>query len=450
MLFTLWEDFLKSVAAKKKENPVIHSILNQLQPTELTDNKIVLSCDNDGVRFFIQKRIPEIERHLFQFLNKKVAIEIVVVAKKRKVSAPLLQFEPSPEDIFKKSGINIKYSFENFAVSSTNQVAYAAAQAVSHKLAKAYNPLFLYGGVGVGKTHLAQAVGRSLLERSSSKKVVFCPGDQFTNELIEAIRDKTTPKFRRKYRHLDLLIVDDIQFIAGKNTMQEEFFHTFNAIVSSGGQIILTSDRSPDQIKKLEDRLRSRFSGGLIVDIQPPGFELRTAIIMLKARDKNIEIGIESAQAIADQITDSRGLEGAILSLYAKTLNNGEVINLDTVEEFFKLKNSHQNSEGELKKITADQIFKAVCAFYNLRPTHLKSPSRAESVALPRQVAMFLLRQGLKLKLEEIAFLLKRKDHTTILHGVEKINRLMIKNEDFRKEVDRIRSLLGLSTMSPQ
>ena len=181
------------------------------------------------------------EREVSLHFKKNLLVEFVIAPpKKKKIESPLLSFEPRPEDLYTKSGLNHKYSFDNFAVSSTNQVAYAAATAVVNNLGSAYNPLFLYGGVGVGKTHLAQATAKKILEKDSSKKIYFCPGDNFTNEMIESIREKTTQRFRRKYRYLNLLIVDDIQFIAGKEAVQEEFFHTFNSIASSGGQIILT------------------------------------------------------------------------------------------------------------------------------------------------------------------------------------------------------------------
>lgn len=433
MLSSFWSGFLRFVEKNGKENPIIYSLLRQLQPVEMGETRLTLACQNPGFVFFLQKKVPLIEGFLFDHLHKKMRIEIVVKAKNKKQEPPLLRFEPTIEDVFRKSGLNGKYSFDNFAVSSSNQVAYAAAQAVSDALGKAYNPLVLYGGVGVGKTHLAQAIAQKVLTRKPNKKVLFSPGDLFTNELIEAIRGKTTPAFRRKYRNLNLLVIDDVQFIAGKNTVQEEFFHTFNAIVSSGGQVVLTSDKSPHEIKKLEDRLRSRFSGGLIVDIQSPDFELRSAILLIKAREKNIEIDLEVAKLIAEQIEDSRSLEGTLLSLYAKTLSNGGRVNLDAVEDFFV-----RTTERKSRRISPQDIIKTVCNYYNVRRSQLKSPSRVETISLPRQIAMYLLRKELGLKFEQIAFLLKRKDHTTILHGFEKIKNLLVRNDVFKKEVDRI------------
>lgn len=442
-LSSFWDEFLKKIENYTDKNSVLYSILKQTKPQELKEDKIIIGCNSFGIKKFLEPKTKEIEEKIKLIFKKKIAVEFVIIEQtKRQVTTPLLSFEPSTDDLFLRAGLNKKYSFENFAVSSTNQVAYAAAQAVVKNPGLAYNPLFLYGGVGVGKTHLAQAVARAILEKDKNKKIYFCPGDNFTNELIESIREKTTQKFRKKYRSLNLLIIDDIQFIAGKIHVQEEFFHTFNSIISSGGQIILTSDRPPEEIKNLEDRLRSRFSGGLIVDIQPPDFELRSAILLIKAREKNINLDIEAAKIIAEKITDSRALEGTLLSIYAKILGKKEVIDLEVVEDYF----SNKNNSQKVKKITPTDIIKTVANYYNVKISHLKSPIRKESLALPRQIAMYLLRKKLNLKLVEVAFELKRKDHTTVLHAEEKISKMILKNPDFKKEIDEIIQAIDQST----
>ncbi len=442
ILSSFWEGFLQTLTENQKEIPVLYSVLKHVQPIELTEDVVVVGCDNLGSKIFLDKRAEEIEKKLSGHVKRKMKVSFVIVEDKRKKKeAPLLSFLPSQEDSFLKSGLHNKYSFDNFAVSSTNQVAYAAAQAVANNPGSAYNPLFLYGGVGVGKTHLAQSIARMVLEKNHDGKVYFCPSDHFTNELIESIREKSTPRFRRKYRHLHLLILDDVQFIAGKQHIQEEFFHTFNSIVPAGGQIILTSDRPPTEIKNLEDRLRSRFSGGLIVDIQPPDFELRSAIILIKAKEKKIEIDIEAAKIIAEQTTDSRALEGTLLSIYAKTLGIKEKIDLDSVEAFFS-----EKTKVKIHKITAADVIKTVSSYYNIPQSHLKGPERTDSIALPRQIAMYLLRKELKIKQEEIAFLLRRKDHTTVIHAVDKISRLLAKDTIFRQDIENITKSLLLST----
>lgn len=445
LLSSFWNEFLTKFEKYSEKNSVLFSILKQTKPIELQEDKIIIGCNSFGVKKFLEPKTEQIEEKIFLIFKKKLKIEFKIIEKNKKNESqktPLLSFEPPIEDIFTKAGLNKKYSFENFAVSSTNQVAYAAAQAVVANPGNAYNPLFIYGGVGVGKTHLAQAIARKILEKNKNKKVYFCPGDNFTNELIESIREKTTQKFRKKYRKLDVLIIDDIQFIAGKIHVQEEFFHTFNSIISSGGQIILTSDRPPKEIKNLEERLRSRFSGGLIVDIQPPDFELRTAILLIKAKEKNINIDIEAAKIIAEKIKDCRELEGTLLSIYAKILGKKENIDLEVVDEFF----SNTQKNNQTKKITPADVIKTVANYYNVKISHLKGPTRKEKLVIPRQVAMYLLRKKLGLKLVEVAFELRRKDHTTVLHAEEKISSLIMKNPEFKKEIDNIIQALELST----
>jgi len=438
MLNDIWNSLINSFfkqQTNQEKPPIIYSILKQTKLVGLTETKAVVECDNPGVKFFLEKKTNEVEGHFFLILKKKIKIEFVVKEKKNKKTPPLFNYQPKIDDLLTKSGLSVKYSFNNFAVSSTNQVAYAAAQAVVKNPGKSYNPLFLYGGVGVGKTHLAQAVARKILENNPKKKVFFCPGDLFINELIESIQEKTTPKFRKKYRYLDVLVVDDIQFIAGKERVQEDFFHTFNSIVSSGGQIILTSDRPPNEIKKLEDRLRSRFLGGLTVDIQPPDFELRTAILLIKAKEKGILLDIEAAKVIADQITDCRALEGTLLTIYANFFvkEKGERIDLTIVEAYF----SNQQKIKQ-RKITSEDVLKTVCSYYKVKPSQIKSSTRISNFVFPRQVIMYILREHLKIKQEEIAHFLRRKDHTTVIHGVEKIRQTILKNNLVKEEIDTI------------
>jgi len=442
LISSYWEGFIKNLGENKDSNPVLYPLLKQAKLVHSDDEKVTLSVSSPGAQGFLQKRSNEIEASFFGYSQKKVQIEFTIkLSTKKTVTAPLLSFEPSLEDISAKAGLNKKYNFDNFAVSNTNQVAYAAAQAVVKNPGSAYNPLFLYGGVGVGKTHLAQAVAKKILESDTNKKVYFCPGDSFTNELIESIRGKSTGHFRKKYRYLDVLIVDDIQFIAGKNAVQEEFFHTFNSIASSGGQIILTSDRPPSAIKNLEDRLHSRFLGGLTVDIQSPDFELRSAILLIKAKEKGIDVDIEAIKIIAERVTDCRGLEGALLSIYAKVLGIKEKIDLEAVEMFFS-----QNGDEKKRKINSSEVIKTVCSFYNIKQSHLKGPSRAASIAFYRQITMYLLKKELGLTLSEVAEILNRKDHTTALHAQQKISNLILRDQNLKKEVDTIVQSLTQTT----
>lgn len=435
LISSFWDGFIEKLEKSKQNNPVTYPLLKHAHPVELTGKKIVVSVDSRAAQEFLAKRVNEIEAALFGHSQKNLEINFILkpLSNKKKVEPPLFSFEPSIEDVFAKSGLNHKYNFDNFAVSSTNQVAYAASQAVVKNPGSAYNPLFLYGGVGVGKTHLAQSVAKKILEADKNKKIYFCPGDNFTNELIESIREKSTPKFRRKYRYLSLLIVDDIQFIAGKEAVQEEFFHTFNSITSSGGQIILTSDRPPSAIKNLEDRLLSRFLGGLTVDIQSPDFELRSAILLIKAKEKGIDIDIEAAKIIAERVIDCRGLEGALLSIYAKVLGVKDKVDLEAVEMFFS-----QDNKEKKKRVHPFEVIKTVCSFYNIKQSHLKGSSRAASIAFYRQIAMYLLEKELGLTLIEAAETLNRKDHTTALHAKQKISNLILRDPNLKKEIDII------------
>ena len=446
MLPSVWKEFLeqfKSLETGENKKSVLHSILNQTSLGSLSENDVTIETASSGMSAYLASRKIEIELALSAFFKRSMRVGFTIKeSKRKKTTEPLLSYMPPIDDLFARAGLNNKYTFENFAVSTSNSVAFAAAQAVSNDPGHSYNPLFFYGGVGVGKTHLAQAVARVVLEKNQEKRVLFCPGERFTNELIEAIQNKTTQQFRKKYRTLNLLIVDDIQFIAGKQTIQEDFFHTFNTIVGAGGQVILTSDRPPHEIKNLEDRLRSRFSGGLIVDLQPADFELRTAILLIKAKEKNISIQMEAAKVVAEQISDSRALEGTLLSLYARILGKKETIDLEDVDVFF----SASSPTKQAVRIGPAAVVKAVCLYYGIRPAVIKSGGRAESIALPRQVIMYLLRSQLKMKLEEIATFLHRKDHTTVMHGCEKVEGLCLRDPSFKNQVDRIVQSLSSPT----
>lgn len=432
-----WSSFLKHLE-KTNISPVLLSLLRQTSLLSFDAHICTIRCQNTGLRMFLESKKEEVRKFVTNHLNNPLIDVVFVVEQsekhKKSLSLPLIDYGNEVEERARIAGLAPSHTFENFAVSISNQVAHAAALAVSENPGKIYNPLFLYGGVGVGKTHLSHAIANKIIQIDIKKRVLFSTSEEFTNDLIELIRRKSTNELRKKYRKLDVLIVDDVQFIAGKNYVQEEFYHTFNTLIRGGSQIILTSDRPPSEIDKLESRLRSRFSGGLTIDMQDPDFELRTAILLIKAKGRNVPIEIGAAKYIAQETTDTRELEGVLLRMYAKISDTKEVI----TQEFVVGELNKEGVSANINMVSPQEIMRLVCAFYDVRPSLIRGPSRKEELARVRQIIMYLLRIHLKLKFEEIAFLLRRKDHTTIMHGVDKITSLSLKDDVFHKELDRI------------
>lgn len=329
------------------------------------------------------------------------------------------------------------FTFDTFAVSSSNEMAYTAAQAVAKSPGKAYNPLYIYGGVGVGKTHLIQAIAHIVFKDKPETGLIYCTGEEFTNEIIEAIRRKQTHQFKKKYRSAKLLLIDDVQFIAGKTTVQEEFFHTFNAIQQEGGQIVLASDQPPDEIDGLEARLRSRFEGGLTIDIQQPNFELRTAILLIKAKALNLSLNMEAAQLIAANIESARRLEGFLTRLATEIKLKNQSLSMELVQA---LLGKTGESNSETKPITRPkEVLKIISAHFNLKSPLLQGPRRLKTLVLPRHLAMYFLRVELQLPLEEIGEIFGGRDHTTVMHAVDKVTKKLSFSEDLRLELANIR-----------
>jgi chromosomal replication initiator protein len=362
-----------------------------------------------------------------------------VLPKKEREDTPagplfVQQLEPESNFAFiaKKLHINPDLSFDNFAVSSTNQLAYAATTAVAKTPSNAYNPLFLYGGVGVGKTHLMHAIANSLLIKKPTTKVIYCMGEEFLNEIIEAIQTKTARQFKQKYRSAQLLMVDDVQFIAGKQTAQEEFFHTFNAVLREGGQILLTSDRPPQEIARLEDRLRSRFEGGLIVDISPPDFELRAAIIHIKSKALGIPMPSDCAQLIAANILDTRAMEGFLRRLTSELASKPQSITPDLISTLLNVRAPVSGQIKSTRRVSPQELLDAVATYFDIKSTQLKGPKRDRPIARPRQLFMYLAKTELGLTYEDIGGALGGRDHTTVMHGVETITQELSTNESLR------------------
>lgn len=316
--------------------------------------------------------------------------------------------------------LNPKYSFDSFVVGNSNRFAHAASYAVAESPAKAYNPLFIYGGVGLGKTHLMQAIGHHILNKDQLATVVYVSSEQFTNELINSIRDDKTSEFRNKYRNIDILLVDDIQFLAGKERTQEEFFHTFNALYEANKQLVISSDRPPRDIPTLEDRLRSRFEWGLITDIQSPDLETRIAILRKKAQLESLEVPNEVMLYIATNIQSNiRELEGALTRAVAFSKITEQSITMDMVTE--ALHNILPPPAPH--RITVEAIQEAVSTYFSITTTEINSARRTRQLAFPRQIAMFLTRELTDLSLPKIGEEFGGRDHTTVLHAYDKITR---------------------------
>jgi chromosomal replication initiator protein len=329
-------------------------------------------------------------------------------------------------------GLNPRYTFDTFVVGSSNQFAQAACQAVAELPSRAYNPLFIYGGVGLGKTHLLHAVGHQSTRLFPGMSVAYLSSERFTNELINAIRYDRTAEFRARYRTIDLLLIDDIQFISGKERTQEEFFHTFNDLYESRKQIIVSSDSSPKEIPEIEERLRSRFEWGLIADIQPPDFETRVAILKKKAALERVRLADDVAYLIASRIKSNiRELEGSLTRMIAFCALTGREMSVELAQEVL----------GELwgeeeKVITIEQIQRKVCDFFGIKLSDLKAQNRTKAVAFPRQIAMYLARQLTHASLSEVGRAFGGKDHTTVLHAVGKVQTLLQEDPKLRKTID--------------
>lgn len=338
-----------------------------------------------------------------------------------------------------KAKLRKSLTFDNYAVSSTNQMAWAAADAVANSPGSAYNPLFIWGGVGVGKTHLMNAVGHTIIKKDGRAKVLFCTGEDFTNDIVEGIRKKTTQEFRNKYRRLKALLIDDIQFIAGKNAVQEEFFHTFNALAGVGGQIILTSDKPPSEITLLEERLRSRFEAGLIVDVSAPDFELRCAIIQIKSKERGLELPMDLVQLIAGNIDFARQIEGFLMRLFSETKLKKIPINEELIES---LLGKGIASEVQPIKASPNDVVVAVSKYFTVGKRALLGPSRTRPIAHPRQILMYLLRTQLSLPLQEVGRIVGGRDHTTVIHAVDKITHTASTDVQIREDIRGIKNML--------
>jgi chromosomal replication initiator protein len=360
--------------------------------------------------------------------------------KASRAAAPVLPaVEQARFDWSAASQLNPKYQFDAFVIGSGNQFAMAASQAVAERPSKAYNPLFLYGGSGMGKTHLMQAIGHDVKRRQPHASITYISGEKFTNEMINSVRYDKMTTFRDKYRNTDVLLVDDIQFLAGKERTQEEFFHTFNALHESMKQIVIASDRPPKELADFEDRLRSRFEWGLIADIQPPDLETKVAILQKKAETEHTQLPTDVALFIASNVrTNVRELEGALVRLIAWCSMHGVEITLAVTQQCLK-----QFIDTQVRKITIDAIQKAVAENFGMRVAELKQKNNSRQIVVPRQIAMYLAKQLTEASLPEIGRQFGGKHHTTVMHSISKIDELKRTDKDLGRTLSKLMETLG-------
>ncbi|MGE6257597.1 chromosomal replication initiator protein DnaA [Heyndrickxia sporothermodurans] len=441
----LWNKAL-SIIEKKISKPSFETWLKSTKAHSLQGDTFIVSVPNDFARDWLEGRyVRLISDVLYEITGEELTVKFIIPQNQEDEEFQM-NIPPQSKPRIDESSelfqnvLNPKYTFDTFVIGSGNRFAHAASLAVAEAPAKAYNPLFIYGGVGLGKTHLMHAIGHYVIEHNPSAKVVYLSSEKFTNEFINSIRDNKAVDFRNKYRNVDVLLIDDIQFLAGKESTQEEFFHTFNALHEESKQIVISSDRPPKEIPTLEDRLRSRFEWGLITDITPPDLETRIAILRKKAKADGLDIPNEVMLYIANQIDSNiRELEGALIRIVAYSSLINKDINADLAAE--ALKDIIPSSKPRV--ITIQDIQRIVGEEYNIKLDDFKAKKRTKTVAFPRQIAMYLSRELTDFSLPKIGEEFGGRDHTTVIHAHEKISKLLLTDSQLDKKIQEIKSLLN-------
>ncbi len=434
-LSALWEEII-SILRRSNFTNNLDNWLKKIRPIELIHNTLLIKApESYSKEWLTNKYLTSIQAALRQIAGKNMQVKFVLE-------------EEIPEEVYRASQIpdkqdqqdqyvnlNPKYTFSSFVVGNSNRFAYAAALAVAEAPAKTYNPFFIYGGVGLGKTHLMHAVARHIQKQNKNYRIAYATSEQFTTDLINSIRDKKQEEFRNKYRKMDILLIDDIQFLAGKDSTQEEFFHTFNSLYGDNKQIIISSDRPPKEIPTLEDRLRSRFEWGLITDVQPPDLETRAAILRKRVLAENLNIDEPVLDYIAMHIQSNiRELEGALTRLVAYSSVNDSNITLEMTK---KVLNNVFPTKTE-NTVSIESIHQAVCAYFELDFEDLIAKKRTKTVAFPRQIAMYLARELTNLSLPQIGKYFGGRDHTTVIHACNKIQSELHENNDLEDHLKKI------------
>ncbi|MYL34431.1 chromosomal replication initiator protein DnaA [Pontibacillus yanchengensis] len=442
----LWDNTLSQIE-EKISKPSFETWLKSTKADSLKDDTLVIVAPNEFARDWLESRYASlISDTLYEVTGAQLRTKFIIPETKEEsiddVKPAMKQSQNNKDNDQEESPqsmLNSKYTFDTFVIGSGNRFAHAASLAVAEAPAKAYNPLFIYGGVGLGKTHLMHAIGHYVLDHNPSAKVVYLSSEKFTNEFINSIRDNKAVNFRNKYRNVDVLLIDDIQFLAGKEQTQEEFFHTFNTLHEENKQIVISSDRPPKEIPTLEDRLRSRFEWGLITDITPPDLETRIAILRKKAKAEGLDIPNEVMLYIANQIdTNIRELEGALIRVVAYSSLINRDIDASLAAE--ALKDIIPSSKPKI--ITIKGIQEMVAEKYNIKIEDFAAKKRTKTIAHPRQIAMYLSREMTDFSLPKIGEEFGGRDHTTVIHAHEKISKALSENQQLQKEIEELKEAL--------
>ena len=440
----LWQSALEALE-RRFSKPIFEMWIKPIRLVSFSGDELLLAVQSNFARDWVEHRLKaQIADVLSEVFGARLELRFTVAENAQSEAAPSAAGSapagPARTETaeLRTANLNARYTFEEFVVGNSNRFAHAAAQAVASAPARAYNPLFLYGGVGLGKTHLMHAIGHRVIQDMPGANVVYVTCEKFTNEFIIALQNNRTPEFRNRYRQVDVLLIDDIQFLAGKETTQEEFFHTFNALHESGRQLIISSDRPPKEIQTLESRLRSRFEWGLLTDIQTPDIETREAILRKKASSEQIPVPDEVTSFIAKVIPSNiRELEGALIRVVAYASLTKSPITLDLAAEVLK----SAVASAPLQRITTEKIKQTVASAHGLTVKEMDNGRRDQRLAAPRQIAMYIATELTNYSLPQIAREFGKKDHTTVMYARDKIKDQMQRDEAYR---NKIRQLIAL------
>ncbi|UCG78366.1 MAG: chromosomal replication initiator protein DnaA [Nitrospirota bacterium] len=431
-----WDKSLSFIEDKVGDS-IFELWFKPIKAGSLKDDILTLEIPNRFYKEWIEDNYPEIiPEAIKRTTDKDVTIKFKLAERQDKEIKKIQRKLDSRRQKLANKGIylNPKYIFDSFVVGPSNQFAHAAALAVSESVGKRYNPLFIYGGVGLGKTHLINSIGNVIVDDRPEYNIIYVSAEQFTNEVVSAIRHDRMGEFKDRYRNTDLFLLDDVQFIAGKERTQDEFFHTFNALYEKQKQIVISSDRPPKEISAITDRLKSRFAMGLIADIQPPDVEMKVAILQKKAESEKINLDDEVSYFLATRIKSNiRELEGCLIKLAAHSTLTGSIIDLDMAKNVLR-----EFLHDDDRPITVEQIQKAVCEFYGIRMQDIKARKRTKEIAIPRQVAMYISKKLTDLSLNDIGKAFGGKDHATVIYACKQTDEKINKDESFNRIVDNL------------